>query len=489
MKKIDKGTNGTNGTNRMNGMNRRMVLRGLGGVALTLPFLESLLPRAARAQAPSTNGYAIFFRQANGVAQEDAGNGEVEQFFPRDIGALTEASMAGRAVDELTAYRQKLLVLRNVNMEFFDYGDGHAWGCLQGLTARGPTVPNQGGGSEAAGESIDHRIGRELNPQGRDSLFMFCGDTGGWLNGPSISYRGPGQRRTALHNPFNAYQTLVGEGGGLSNEARQQIAVRGRSVNDLVRAQLGAILNHPRLSAWDKDRLQLHLDSVRDIEVELGCRMAADEEAALEGASPGFDSSDGDEVLETARLHMEIAALAVSCGLTRSVAIQVGVGNDGNTRYRNLETGQLMENYHFISHRRASHDSSGAIIPNAPKLHHFVDRHFARTFRHLLDRLSSFPGTGGGTLLDEGVSIWYNDNSTGPPHNIVNVPWVLAGSAGGFLKQGQQIRISTPGIEENHARLLNTIASAVGVRKANGDLLDDFGDPTLPRGVLDDIMA
>jgi hypothetical protein len=36
---------------------------------------------------------------------------------------------------------------------------------------------------------------------------------------------------------------------------------------------------------------------------------------------------------------------------------------------------------------------------------------------------------------------------------------------------------------------LNTIGSAVGLRNAAGDLLDDFGDPSLPRGVLPEIMT
>jgi hypothetical protein len=475
-------------------VNRRMILKGMGGVALGIPFLGSVLPRAARAQSSSEapqGTYAIFFRQANGVAQQtntDLGS-EPERFFPREFGALTTASMADRAVGELVDYRQKLLVLSNVNMQFFSWGDGHAAGCLQALTARGPVVPDRGGSSEAAGESIDHRIGRELNPEGRDSLFMFCGQAGGWLNGPSISYRSSGVRRTALHNPFNAYQTLVGAAGGLSPAAREQIAVRGRSVNDLVRDQLAALRSNPRLSAYDRDRLQLHLDSVRDIEVELGCRMSADEEAALEGAAPGFDSTNGDEVLETARLHMDIAVLAVSCGLTRSVAIQVGVGNDGNTRYRNLQTGQLMENYHFISHRRSSHDSSGGIIANSDLLHHFVDRHFARTFRHLLDRLSAQPGRNGGTLLDDGVSAWYNDNAKGPPHSITNVPWVLAGGCAGFFKQGQHLRVANGASGTNHSKLLNTIGSAVGVRNASGGFLDNFGDSSLPRGILDELRA
>ena len=40
----------------------------------------------------------------------------------------------------------------------------------------------------------------------------------------------------------------------------------------------------------------------------------------------------------------------------------VGSGNDGSTRYTNISTGQTMENYHYLSHRRLSHDSSGSVM-------------------------------------------------------------------------------------------------------------------------------
>ena len=467
--------------------NRRMALKGMGGALLGLPFLESFAPRARAQALAEGDTFAIFFNQANGCAQ--AGNNEPERFFPRTLGALTNESMADRAVDELAAHKDKLLVLQNVNMEYFEYGDGHAWGALQTLTARPPTVLDVGPESEAAGESIDHRIGSELNEGGRESLFLHAGNGGGWLNGPCISYRSSGVRRTAINDPFLAYQTIVGTDGGLDPAVLAQLRARSQSVNDLVREQLSAILGHPRLSQLDRQRLDLHLTSVRDLEINLGCRLDADAEAAIEAGSGNYDRSNGDEVLAIVRLHMDVAALAVACGYTRSVAIQVGQSNDASTRYRNQDTGQLMENYHYISHRQLSHGSDGAAIAGADYLHHLVDRHFAGTFRHLLDKLSSYPGVAGGTLLDRGVCCWHNDNANGPGHDVKNVPWVLAGSCGGFLKQGQAIELVGGADENTHSRLLNTVASAAGVRKADGNYLDDFGDPTLPRGVLSDIIA
>lgn len=475
----------------MKRISRRIVLRGIGGVVLALPILESFRPRRLHAAEPVVPPYAIFFRQACGVAAQQSTEvgDEPERFWPTSFGPLGPATVSGRALDELTDHLSRLLVVKNINMQNFDYGDGHARGAMQGLTARGPTVEGAAGDSEAAGESLDHRIGAELNPNGQDSLFLYSGKSGGWLGGPCISYRGPAQRRNALHNPQNAYQTIVGGDTTLSPEARIELVNRQKSVNDLVREQLNEIMSRPELSGSDRQRIELHLQSVRDLEVTLACKLAEDKELELQGAGSGFDTSDGNEVIKYTKLHMDVAALAVACGYTRSVAIQVGSGNDGSNRYPDPDTGELMaDNFHYISHRRKSHDSSGEIIPGSDLLHHKVDRQFARMFKYLLDRLAAYTMPDGKPLISHGISVWYNDNGNGPGHSANNVPYVIAGSAGGFFKQGEYIQASGSN-EKNHAKMLNTLGSAVGLRKSDGSMLDDFGDPSLPKGILTELIA
>lgn len=472
-------------------LGRRRFLRGVGGAVLGLPWLESLDGRLARAQENPVPPFAIFFRQADGVAAaQNTGEigSEPERFWPHSEGALTTATLEGRALSELAGYASRLLVVGNVNMYNFPYGDGHARGALQVLTAQGPVIANMGGNSEANGESIDHRIGRELNGNGNDSLFLHAGSVGGWLGGPCISYRGPGERRSALVDPASAYQVLTGGQPGVPAEELLRQRTRQQSINDHVRGELQALLARPELSSGDRARIDLHLSSVRDVEISLSCRLAESVEQQLEGAV--LNNLDGDIVLANTRLHMDIAALAVACGHTRAVTIQVGNGNDGSTRYRDPDTGELMEgNFHYISHRRLSHDASGTIIPGADLLHHKIDRQFAQTFRYLLDKLDEyqFPQ---GSLLDAGMAIWLNDLGNGPAHSNKNCPFIIAGSAGGFLKQGQFIKLSGGNKEAvNHARLLNTIGTAAGLRKANGDPIDDFGAATLERSVVTELLA
>jgi hypothetical protein len=463
-------------------ISRRRWLTGAAGVTLGLPFLESFAPRAG-AQSQAVPPFAFFLRQANGVAaaQRTEVGEEPERFWPRSTGALTTESIAGRTLGELDRHKERLLVVGNVNMRDFNYGDGHARGVLQALTARGPVVEGVAGDSEASGESLDHRIGRELNPGGRDSLFMYASRGGGWLGGACMSYRAAGQRRSPLHNPQNTYEAVAGTAVETPG-ASALLAARQKSINDLVRGQMQRLLSSPRLSKLDRDRLDLHFQSVRDIEVALSCRASSELESVLDGAGAIYESAEGEDLLATARLHIDIAALAFACGYTRSAALQIGNGNDGQSRFTTPD-GQLMENYHFISHRRLSHGSDGNIIPGSDLLHSHVDGHFARLFGYLLDKLAAYQMPDGSALLDHGLAVWFNDNGNGPGHSANNVPYILAGSAGGQLKQGQYLRLPDG---QNHRRMLHTIGHAVGVR---GSFLDDFGDSSLPGGVLDALLA
>jgi len=475
----------------MNKISRRLVLRGAGSVALGLPLLESLgRSKAARAAAePAVPPFVIFMRQADGVASaqdtQEVGQ-EPERFWPRNYGALDAANVEGRALDELGDYLSQLLVVHNVNMQDFPYADGHARGALQGLTARGPVVAGAAGDSEADGESIDHRIGTALNEDGRESLFLYAGLPWGWLGGACISYRGSGNRKNPQADPMAAYASIMGLSG---EEAAAEIVERQRSVNDLVRGQMAALLNHPALSAHDRERLELHRAAIRDLEFSLSCRFSAEQEALLDEEGRNYSSDNGDDILAATRAHLSVAALAVACGYTRSVAVQVGDGNDGSTRYRNPDSGQLMENFHYLSHRRQSHDSEGSIIPNSDVLHHYVDRQFAQTFRHLLEELNRFVTPDGNRLLDAGLAVWYNDLGNGPAHSPANIPFIIGGSAGGFLKQGQYIRAEAGEWEPNHNKMLNTLGSAVGLRNGAGEYLDDFGDPELPKGILSELLV
>src|SRR4030095_547301 len=103
--------------------NRRMVLRGAGGLMLGLPLLETFMPRKASAQTAVRSPFVLIVVGDNGVVQAGAnlgGGGEPEMFWPTATGARTKDKMLAdkstRATGELSDYAEKLLIVRGINL-------------------------------------------------------------------------------------------------------------------------------------------------------------------------------------------------------------------------------------------------------------------------------------------------------------------------------------------------------------------------------------
>jgi hypothetical protein len=191
-----------------------------------------------------------------------------------------------------------------------------------------------------------------------------------------------------------------------------------------------------------------------------------------------FTAPEGKDVRpDVVRRFMDLAAWAFNCRLNHVATLQVGHGNDA-TQY--IIDGVKLPSFHFISHRIYADGSEGDPIPDAVELHAKVDRFHMQMFKHLLDRLASYPSPSGGTLLDDSVAVWTNDLGNGPPHDAATTPWVLAGSGGGQLNTGRIIDHQ----RRNVNLVLNTLINAMGVRKADGAQVDDFGDASLQKGVV-----
>jgi hypothetical protein len=463
---------------------RRLFLTGAAGVTVGLPFLETFATRMARAATPSDPGFVVFMRQGNGCSQalQYSDPPEPEMFWPRNLGALTTGSMAAdsdRATSELSAYADDLLLVRGVRGAFSISGCGHARGALQALTAQPTGDAEATNNSLALGESLDNRVARELNPDGRGPLTLAAMRPYNFLDSV-LSYRGPNDRRGAQTNPKIAFDDIMGL-VNLDESSAQKIAARRGSVNDLVRDQMQALLSRSDLSSDDRNRLDLHFTAIRDLEIQLAeCSPLEGPTVSAIDALDG-DHQNGDRVVEVAELHIDVIALALSCGYTHAVTLQIGNGNDA-TRYR--WQGEEFPSYHWISHRIFADGSDGDPIPDAQAKHNAVDRIHARLFGRLLDRLSAYT-TETGTLLDKGVCAWINDLSNGPPHSINNLPYVLAGGADGYLRTGAYVDAG----DVTHNKLLNTLGTAVGLRKGNGDSVDDFGHESLESGLISEMIA
>lgn len=458
---------------------RRRFLKGIGGVTVALPFLETLHAKKAWAAPPNRPIYSVYMRQGNGVQQAYGSSAEPERFWPRNLGAVSNASLMGldsdRAIGELAAYGDRLLLVRGCNHPFPPNGCGHSAGGAMCLTASSHT----GGTSTdtaSYGISVDTRVAQSVHP-GTDPLTLMSGKSNGYV-AEVLSYRAPLDRRPAEHNPYNVYLDFFA--GDATPEVVNALATQRNRVNDLVRDEMQMLMGLD-LSSSDRTRLTLHFDAIQDLEAQMACQ-GLPSELVTELGEVQYDAESNDRLEQVARLHSRLIALAFACDLRRVATLQVGHGND-STKF--TIDGQVQNTFHRISHRIDGDGSEGDPIPNADYLHHQIDRIHARIFKHLLDRLDEQQTVAGYNLLDDSVALWTNDLATGPPHGNNNLPHVIAGSGGGFLRQGQYI--DAGGTTNNH--FLSTLVNAAGVRNADGSYVTDFGDPTLTPGVISAMIA
>ena len=479
---------------------RRRFLRGLGGVALGLPFLETLAPRSAQAQAAETiTRFGVFFA-CNGV--------DVTRWFPTtDFGALTADSLRGTANEVLDPFRSKLLFPRGVHMapRGFDRdpsgGDDHGRGLAIKLTAF--PADDQW---LATGPSVDQVIAAQINPGSAGSrtppLNLMVGRPAGYKGLDFISYSGAGRAVQAINNPWNAYAEFINlnNGSGDAAQAGDRLARRRQSVLDLVRDQFDE-LKAQGLSLADQRKLDAHFTAIRGIEIQVGATGLSCGDGALETAARTYENMASRDVeRETnypliADLQVDILALALSCGYTRVGTLHFDRGAGGPTfRWDGINHEY---NHHKLSHGKVKDDCFGTSTANGcddvngyEDMLFAIDRWHAGKLARLLEKLDSVVEANGRTVLDNSVIMYTNELSNGRAHSFMDLPYILAGSAGGFFKQGQYVRLGraqNPSGDDQvapHNKLLNTLVNAMGIQS------DWFGAPegagaTMQGGVYD----
>jgi len=439
-------------------LGRRLFLKGVGGVSIGLPMLESFLPRTASA-ATAVKPFLAFISSANGVVQARAG--EVESWWPTQTGALTKAGMtadkAARTTGELADYADRMLIVRGLQHALGANGCNHASACAQLLTGTAGLSGNSNQ-TTANSESVDTIIARQLHPD-TQPLFLHVGmyqSGGSGFNVPSyISYAGAKQQRPALDTPAKAYERITGRklgtaaptpaGGGTVDTT----SLRRKSVNDFVRAQLKALQARPELTADDKHRLDQHFTAIRDVEIKItDANLTAAQLAEMQKVDPSPYARENRDAIQ--RLHMDLMLLAISSGYTQVAVLQVG---DREDDHEFMLDGTL-KHFHDASHRK---------LPDSVGICKKVDRIQITAFKYFLDKMAATM-TPTGSLLDQGATVNTNQLGTGPDHSMKNLPYIVVGSANGFLNQGKYI--DAGGV--SNSLMLNTLAAAVGVKTSMG---------------------
>jgi hypothetical protein len=447
-------------------LSRRTFLQGAAGAAVGLPLLESIGASPLQAQTAQRVTRFLSFHSSSGV--------DTDRFWPA-VGALSEASFAGKGTEALAPYASRLLIPRGVHGYPVGTWTGHSEGTCQALTA----APVSNG--VAQGRSIDQVIADALNPQGREALVVRPGGRDlGVAAFNSISYRSAGQMANAESNPFRAYRSMMGMGTAppvAGDEAAERLLARRQSVVDLVREEFQE-LQRIDLGKSDREKLEQHFQLIRDVENGMtgapgvvACNLDAQTTAELDAIKQ--DTIENNDYFPTmARLFAKIVALSLACQYTRSAVLQWGAAVAGAPMYR---WDGINHNYrhHPLSHGTTD-DFNETAVSGYKDMLFAIDRWNVGELAKLLGMLDAYEEQDGTTLLDNTVVLYSNEFSHGQGHTTGDLPLIIAGGAG-YFQRGRSVLLSgskadiggVTGTAGQSHRLLCSILNAAGVPTAN----------------------
>ncbi|MDB4980448.1 MAG: uncharacterized protein JWM82_1200 [Myxococcales bacterium] len=449
---------------------RRTFLRGAGGIAVALPFLDAMArPRRARA-AGVAKRFIVFF-SANGTI--------MDKWIPG--GGETDFTLSP-ILAPLASHRDRLLILRGLANEVsYNTPGSNAHDLAMGtlMTATPMKLGPSGLGranhiidGTAGGPSIDQVIARTIGVGRRFTSLSLGVQSTSTILEPMVTkmaYRASGDPVIPEDDPARAFLALFGD-----TEASQMAVLntqkRRGTVLDAVLSDLNSLSG--KVGAGDKAKLDAHATSIRELEKQLvtagsttmSCRgitptkptVSLQPYACVQDTRPATCVGDFATI---GKAQMDVMTLALACDLTRVATLQ---WSTAESTVVHSELGIPQE------HHRMSHDD----VNNAGDLAK-VNTWYATQFSTLLDKLAAVTDADGQTLLDGSVVFWVNELSHGQVHDRRDLPWVLAGQGNGALRPGRYVQNSG----DPHNKLFASFLNMFGIAATS------FGDPRYP-GVL-----
>ena len=493
---------------RERGISRRAILRGAGGAAVSLPFLE-IMTRGSNRAAAATGG--IPCRYLVCVAGSSLGAGRVDiddtyvptitgfgydlktAMLPFTGGTLPSGATYGDVRDEISVVSELKIPWAAENGGTVPAGgrpDNHHETMVSPLLS-GVRTPS-GQTTRCFGPTSDQIVADAI---AGDTLFpslQYCIQvstylgSGGLSSRSVISYRdggGIGERGEAVNpqkSPREAWRELFfnftpAEDPTAAAERDFERRLR-QSILDSVRTQADHL--DARLGRPDQIRLERHFDEIRDLEQRLltlgpevtgACQALEDPgEDPPEGGNRAqvgdrypYDVNNGysNEDLR-AEIFNRIIKMAFACDLTRSIALQYSHFHS----WMNMnELIGRQSDLHELGH--SSHGSEGQAEALAWHYKHFAS---------LVDDLKNTNEVDGTRILDHcamvmthegGYGLDPSDGAERRSHSTERMACLVAGRAGGLV-QGQHIR--RPG--SHPAQVLISAMRAVGIQ---GDQLGE----------------
>ena len=387
-------------------LSRRALLRGVGGVAIALPFLDAMHPALAAerntAAAPVRRLGIVYY--PHGVVYE--------KWTPTGDGGLLEMTPG---LKPLERHKDKLLVVAGLTSDpDRSLPDFHDRAMASWLTGKELTR-----GKVHVGVSVDQVAAAKL---GKETQFasLELATEGPYRVDPCYK-----DARTALpfeRNPRVVFERLFGDGGKIDPAAAARRNAMDRSTLDEVTERIAALKS--RLGPADVRKLDQYLDSIRDVERRI--QIAS---AKKLPDLPAVQRPDGIPIAwdDHVKLMFDLEVLAYQADLTRVATFLTS--KEGSV----LTYPQIGVN---MQHHEASHHNYDPAKLDALFK---INVHQSELFAYYLDKLASVKEASG-SLLDNSVIFFGSTLSNPTVHSQKDLPVMLAGGAGGRLKGGRFMR-------------------------------------------------
>jgi Protein of unknown function (DUF1552) len=388
------------------GLSRRRFLRG---VSLTGAMVRVGLPPLAAMFNSNGTAYAAPGKSPGAGPIETRflvwfnGNGIPERYWiPAETGPDYELTPCLAPLKSVREYVHVISGIDNVAARLNGQGNGH-FTALCGLTT-GTSFTGRG----ASGPSIDQLIAAKIGARSRFHSLQIgvAQESHGENVHRNMSWAGFERALPPEMIPQNLFDRLF----GVKNESW---VGRKKSVLDLVLSDVNEIT--PALGQADRNRLDEHLTSVRDLE------------RAISSLPPDYgknlkepeDITDLTDYPRIAKIQSDLLVHAFASGQTR-VASYMLTKCQSLTRFPWL--GLAGNRHHDYTHNVAGTATQQRIMRDICRWH-------VEEFAYLLERMRSIP-EGDGNLLDHTCAVFMHEHAEANAHKCNGLAILLAGGAG-----------------------------------------------------------
>jgi hypothetical protein len=401
------------------------------GATVALPLLDAMTPALAQAPAPTPRIGFIYFPHGAIMAQ----------WTPDAIGRGFELK---ETLQALAPYRDRLSIVSGLHHRAADSTAVHSLSPTTWLSGVRPK-PTQGVDAFAgitADQIAAAAIGQEtllpsmeLATEDHSGLIGACDRDYGCIYMNTLSWRTPTSPMPMEINPRKVFERMFGQGG--SAEARIARQHEDRSILDALVGEATDL--QYKLGAHDRAKIDLYLESVREIERRLErAESQAGRNADLEvpEAPPGIPFVYEEHV----GLMFDLLALAYEADITRVFTFMMA-REISNRTYPQVD---VSEGHHAVSHH--------ANRPEKMAMNVRIQQYHVSLFAKFLARLAATPD-GDGSLLDHSILLYGSNMSNSNAHDHFPLPNVVVGGANGRHRAGQHVKA------EDHTPMTNLLVA------------------------------